>query len=163
MPYKPGRPTKREAIKRLRVRKKAKCIVEVMNEQGKMNLTEARRRYLPNSSEKMHYKNAHQMLEEGVMDELEKILKVTDKDILKKLTPEVIVQDLLNDLRTLSELVKANKTDWEAVVKLLNAKAGKQKLIGMAIGIWKAEKPQEREKEADELFKILRTQKGEQN
>jgi hypothetical protein len=95
------------------------------------------------------------MLEEGVMEELERLLKIRDVDLMKKLKPEVIVQDLLDDLNTLNELVKANKTDWEAVAKLLNAKGIKQKLLGMAIGIWKAEKPNEREKSAGELMAEL--------
>jgi len=150
-----GRPLKRHSSKRLRDKRKAIFIAEVIKEKGGIDLVEAYRRYSPNSKEDTHQKNAYRMLNDEVMDELEKILKIRDKDLLKKLTPEVIVQDLLDDLRTLSQLVEQNKTDWEAVVKLLNAKGVKQKLIGMAIGIWKAEKPQEREQAAGDLLKEL--------
>lgn len=150
-----GRPLKRHSSKRLRDKRKAIFVAQVIKETGKINLIEAHRRYSPDSKEASHRANYGRMLNDEVMDELEKILRVRDKDLLKKLTPEVIVQDLLDDLRTLSQLVEENKTDWEAVVKLLNAKGVKQKLIGMAIGIWKAEKPQEREKAAEDLLKEL--------
>ncbi len=95
------------------------------------------------------------MLKGNVMEELEKILKIRDPDLMKKLTPEVIVQDLLADLEILSGLLETNKTNVEDVVKLLNAKAPKQKLIGMAIGMWKDAKPAERAETANELISAL--------
>jgi hypothetical protein len=134
---------------------KAVAIATVMKKTGKLDFEAAHRIYSPDAAESTHKVAKRTMWNEDVMDELERLLRVRDKDLLKKLTPEVIVQDLLEDLRMLNELVKSNKTDWEAVVKLLMAKGVKQKLIGMAIGIWKAEKPQEREKSAGELFKEL--------
>lgn len=146
---------RRTRVRKLKDKLKAMTVFEVMKETGKINFLESYRRWRPGKTEGMNRRGAALLKTEGVMDELERLLKVRDQDLLKKLKPEVIVQDLLDDLRVLSELVQDNKTNWEAVVKLLNAKAGKQKLIGMAIGIWKAEKPQEREKDADELFREL--------
>lgn len=150
-----GRPTKRESIAIHRKRRKAQIIASVIKDTGKINLTEARRRYSPNSTPQSQNHHSSEMLEDGVMDEVEKILKVTDKDILKKISPEVIVQDLISDLQVLNDLRDSGKIDTEEMVKVLNAKAGKQKLLGMVIGIWKAEKPQEREKSANELLMEL--------
>lgn len=89
------------------------------------------------------------------MDELAKVLEIRDKDLMKKLKPEVIVQDMLEDLKVLMELQEAHKTDPETIIKILNAKGVKHKLIGMAIGMWKAEQPNERTKTASELLQVL--------
>lgn len=153
--------------KKLIEKQKAIVIFGVIKDTGRLNLTEAYRRYYPNQKPENAHINAHKMLKGNVMDELEKLLKIRDPDLQKKLTPEVIVQDLVKDITMLNEMMEEARAGqkmegplkaaltYEDVIKMLNAKVGKQKLLGMAIGMWKAEKPQEREEAADELMKSL--------
>ena len=96
------------------------------------------------------------MINDNVLKELDKILNITDPELLSKIKPEVIVQDILKDLTILNDLMEQEKIDAETVIKILNAKGIKQKLLGQAIGMWKAEQPQEREKSAADLLAQLR-------
>lgn len=131
-------------------------MAQVLQETGRVDLTEAHRRMYPNQKEKCHYGHCTDMLKGLAMDEFEKLLKLRDKDLLKKITPEVIVQDLVADLDLLSDRLKDKEISVEDIVKILNAKGIKQKLLGQAIGMWKSERPVEREETAGEILKKLR-------
>lgn len=147
-------PLKR-SVRRLMEKRKAAVIAEVIRDTGRINLTEAYRRYHPTAKESTAHGNCDDMLKGGVMDELEKLLKIRDPELMKKLKPEAIVQDLVEDLNVLNRMRDDGKLTVEDMVKILNAKAGKQKLLGMAIGMWRAEQPAEKQKTADELLAAL--------
>jgi hypothetical protein len=145
----------KKKAKQVRVKRKAMLLAQTIQETGKLDVKEAYRRYSPGIAKISETNCSHRMWEEGVMEELEKLLKVRDKDLLKKLTPEVIVQDIMDDLSTLNELKNSGKVTVEEIVKIMNTKGVKQKLLGMAVGLWKAEKPMERESTAGELLASL--------
>lgn len=141
---------------KLLAKRKALFVAQVLQETGEMNLTEAHRRMYPGQKDICHFGHCHDMLKGRAMEEFEKLLKLRDKDLLKKITPEVIVQDLVADLELLSERLHSKEISVEDVVKILNAKGIKQKLLGQAIGMWKSEKPVEREETAGEILNKLR-------
>lgn len=141
--------------KKLLNRIKAIAIAKVLKEKGYIDLQAAASLVYPNWGKKTLQVHGWEILSGEVMDELAKVLEIRDKDLMKKLKPEVIVQDMLEDLKVLMELQEAHKTDPETIIKILNAKGVKHKLIGMAIGMWKAEQPNERTKTASELLQVL--------
>jgi hypothetical protein len=147
--------------RKLNDKRKAFFVAQVLKQTGRLNLTEAHRRMYPNMKDDTHHTNAHDMLTDGSMKELERLLHITDPELLRKIRPEVIVQDIVNDLARLNELLKRGSITVEEAVKVLNAKGMKQKLLGQAIGIWKAEAPVEREKTASELIAQLNRVNGE--
>lgn len=131
-------------------------MVQVYKETGKFNCREAYRRRFPHHSPKCAGGNAHRdMGNEMVMDEVNKMLYIKDKDLLRKVKPEVIVQDLLCDLKVLNDLRDKFSNHPDEIVKILMAKAPKQKMLGAAIALWKAERPVEREEAAGELMEAL--------
>jgi hypothetical protein len=152
MPWKPYSHRKRKLIAKL----KAQKIAEVVQETGKIDLVEAYRRYKPYlkpESVTAHWQQ--EMDTEEVMDEVEKMLEVTDKDFKGKINVDFIIQDLLSDIQLLNQLKEAGKLNANDVIKILTAKNPKIELLGKALGIWKQEKPQEREKTAQELMQEL--------
>lgn len=147
--------------RKLRDKQKGFFIAQVLRDTGRLDLTEAHRRMYPNMSDASHKANSRDMVTEGSMKELDKLLHVTDTELLKKIKPEVIAQDILNDLAKLNELLNSGQILIEDAVKVLNAKGVKQKLLGSIIGMWKAEAPVEREKTATELLAQLNRVNGE--
>ncbi len=137
---------------------RAAILMEVYQDTGVINYTEA---YLRRHGRNRNYNSAcvqakRQFGKPEVLMEFEKLLKVTDKDLAKNLTPEVIIQDLMRDIELLNTAVREESIDIETMVKVLAAKAPKQKLLGQAIGMWKQEaKNPEDEKTADQLLTQL--------
>lgn len=166
MPWASGGMTNRDRRRQWLAKMKATIVAQVWREQRTLNFSEAYRRWRPNATPGMVRANAvRDMGNEMVMTELDRLLHIKDKDLLKKVKPEVIVQDLLEDLRVLNDLRDLHKQSPEAIVKILLAKAPKQKMLGQAIALWKAERPEDRAEDAGKLMAALRGihSKGSEN
>ena len=77
-----------------------------------------------------------------------------DEEAVKKLNPSKIVQNVLSDLTMIDKMLESEELSVEETNKLLNTKSIKQKLLGSYLGIWNAEKEQEKERsDPDEIFR----------
>lgn len=142
--------------KKIALRRKAKAVADVFAETGVINLTEAHRRIYPGQSPESHDKNAPRDMK-GIEGELSSFLSVKDKDILKKITPEVIIQGISNGVKELEKILSASNNDGtkEISIKAMNSLREQYKLLGQFLGIWQADKPQVSPESIDDRYSKL--------
>lgn len=125
------------------IRWRAKTLLEVVKETGVLNITEGHRRCFKNQTEKSHSVNAgRDMATSEIMEEFTRLLNADDKAV-SRLKPDDIVKELLNDLNRINTMIEGGELGPEDLAKFLRLKDAKLKLLGMKLGMWQEDKPQD--------------------
>lgn len=137
-------------VEQVKDKLKAKTLFTIFKETGKLNLTEGVRRFYPNQKNPNEY--VEYMGKPEIMEEFCKLVRV-DESAVKNLKSDKIIQDLLEDVNRLNLLLDSGEISPDEVVKIINAKSGTNKLLGMFLGMWKQDKPQQTDQDSpDELW-----------
>jgi hypothetical protein len=144
---------KKSPRQKAQIRRTAFTLLEVLKDQGKINLTETRHRLYPEASHETNDAHCSEIMTEEVFEEFCKLLKVDDKAV-EKLGPADIIKDILNDIHVANLCIQSPNTTMEDTQKFMSIKTAKQKLLGQYLGIFKEDKSDKpSESNPDELFR----------